>query len=65
MFTINQELLYKTLSEIVDRIEKCGASIELTHAVSLTSDLRQAVGNEYNPPNPHALVRVIDATTDK
>jgi len=60
MFTIDQELLYRTLSEIVDRIEACGASPELTHAVSLTSNLRQAVGNKHNPANPYALVQVVE-----
>ena len=58
---INQDLLYKTLSEIVDRIEVCGASVELTNAVSLTSDLRQVVGNEYNKPDPYALIRVVES----
>ena len=58
---IGQELLYKTLGEIVNRIEACGASAELTHAVVLASDLSQAVGNQYNPANPHALERVIEA----
>lgn len=62
MFTINQELLFKALREIGDRIEACGASPELTHAVSLTSDLRQAVGNQHNPASPYALLRVIEAT---
>ena len=59
MFTVDQELLYKTLGEIIDRIEACGASVELTRAVSLTSDLSQAIGNKYNPSDPYALIRVI------
>jgi hypothetical protein len=62
MYAINQELLYKTLREIGRRIEACGASPELTHAVCLTSDLSSAVGNKENPADPYALLRVIKAT---
>ena len=58
MYTIKQNFLHKALGEIVDRIEACGASVELTHAVSLTSDLQRAVGNEYNPSDPYSLIRV-------
>lgn len=58
---IDQEFLFKVLEEITNRIEKCGASIELTNAVSLVSDLRQAIGNKYNPASEYALKRVIDA----
>ena len=58
--TINQETLYKAVGEIVDRIEACGASIEITHAVSFASDLRQAIGNQYNPADPYSLCRVVD-----
>lgn len=58
---VSQEMLYAALGKIVDRIEACGASIELTHAVTLASDLRQAVGNRFNPANSYALDRVIDA----
>jgi len=59
-YTINQETLYKVIGEIVDRIEACGASVELTNAVSLASVLRRAIGNEYNPADPYSLCRVID-----
>jgi hypothetical protein len=45
---ITSEFLCAALTEICYRIEKCGASVELTNAVSLASDLRQAVdGNAY------------------
>ena len=57
---IDQEFLFKALEEIVNRIELCGASPELTAAVSLASDLRQAIGNKWNPANEYALQRVID-----
>ncbi len=53
-----QEFLFAAMGEIVNRIERCGASIELTHAVSLASDLRQAIGNQFNPANSYALDRV-------
>lgn len=54
----DQEFLFAALGEIVDRIERCGASPGLTHAVSLASDLRQAIGNQWNPGNKYALERV-------
>lgn len=52
------EFLFAALGEIVNRIELCGASIELTNAVSLASDLRQAIGNQWNYANTFALKRV-------
>lgn len=55
---IEQEFLFQAIGEIINRIEKCGASIELTHAVSLASDLHSAIGNKWNPANSYALERV-------
>jgi hypothetical protein len=55
---IDQEFLFAALSEIIARIERCGASPELTHAVSLASDLLLAIGNQWNPPSPYAFERV-------
>ena len=52
------ELSYAALGELVQRIEKCGASIELTNAVTLCSDLRMAIGNRWNPKDKYAEVRV-------
>ena len=60
-YTVDRDVLYKALGEIVDKIEACGASPELTDAVSLTSDLRSAVGNEYNPANVYSLIRVLES----
>jgi hypothetical protein len=54
----DQEFLFVALGEIVNRIERCGASPELTNSVSLASDLRQAIGNQWNPANTYALERV-------
>lgn len=51
---ITQDFLLKALTEICYRIEKCGASVELTNAVSLASDLRQAVNGD-----PYAFGRVV------
>lgn len=65
MFTINRDLLYKALLEIGGRIEACGASPELTNAVTLTSDLRAAVGDQYNPADSYALLRVLKAIESK
>ena len=50
--------IYAALREIVDRVERCGASPELTHAVTLASDLAQAIGNRWNPPYKAAVERV-------
>ena len=50
--------IYEALREIGYRIEICGASEELTHAVTLVSDLRLAVGNEWNTPDKSAANRV-------
>lgn len=61
MKATDPEFLFAVLGEIVNRIELCGASTELTHAVSITSDLRQAIGNQYNPSNDYALERVKNA----
>lgn len=55
---IDQEFIFAALGEIINRIELCGASVELTHAVSLASDLRQAVGNKHNQANSFAFERV-------
>lgn len=55
---LDKEFLFSALCEIIDRIERCGASTQLTHAVSLTADLRQAIGNKWNPGNSYALERV-------
>ena len=59
--SIDPEFLFLALREIANRIERCGASPELTHAVSMTSDLMQAVGNKSNPGNSYALERVAAA----
>lgn len=56
-----QDLIFAALQELGDRIEKCGASPQLTHAVSLCSDLRSMVGNKHNPPNDYAMRRVMEA----
>ena len=56
--TADREFLFSVLGEIVSRIERCGASLELTSAVSLAFDLKQAIGNQWNPANPYALERV-------
>lgn len=58
MSTLTNAEVYRALQEIGYRIERCGASVELTHAVSLVSDLRQAIGNVWNPPDKYAAERV-------
>ena len=52
------ELAYQALRELVNRIERCGASVELTHAVTLAADMQQAVGNRWNPRDKYAEARV-------
>jgi hypothetical protein len=51
-------LAYQALRELVNRIERCGASVELTHAVILASDMQQAVGNRWNQRDKYAEERV-------
>ena len=58
---IDPEFLFIAIGEIVDRIERCGASPELTDAVSLASDLRFAIGNKFNNANIYAYERVKSA----
>ena len=55
------DLAWPALGELVDRIEVCGASPELTHAVTLASDLMRAVGNQWNPRDKQAVERVLAA----
>ncbi len=57
-FLADQETMFAALGELALRIECCGASLELTRASSLCNDIRQAVGNKYNPPNHYAADRV-------
>ena len=52
------ELAWPALRELVDRIERCGASPDLTHAVTLASDLMRTVGNKWNPRDKYADERV-------
>lgn len=52
------ELLWPALGELCLRIEKCGASESLTHAVTLASDLRSAVGDRWNPRDKYAEQRI-------
>lgn len=53
--------VHSALYLLCRRIEACGASPELTHAVTLASDLMRAVGNQYNPADPFAAERVRQA----
>lgn len=55
---IGRDLAWAGVRELCARIEACGASPELTHAVTLASDLMQAIGNVDNPANQHAKERV-------
>lgn len=54
----NDDFIYDALREVIYRIEKCGASTELTNAVSLASDLCSAIGSSYNKPSFFAKERV-------
>ena len=55
-----RELLYRIVRQLVDRIESCGASPRLTHAVCLASDLAAAIGNARNPAAVHEFHRLMD-----
>mgnify|MGYP001607783306 CR=1 FL=1 len=52
------DLAWLALGELTQRIERCGASIELTNAVTLCSDLRMAFGNRWNARDKYAEERV-------
>ena len=52
--------LHAALGILIHRIEACGGSPELTAAVMLASDIRQSVGNRWNPANEYAAQRVRD-----
>ena len=56
--------IYAALRELGERLERCGASLELTHAVTLASDLREAIGNDWNQPDTYAAQRVRAAILD-
>ena len=56
-----REFVFAVLGKLVDRIEACGASPALTNAAILASDLRSAVGNQWNKPDPHAAQRALQA----
>lgn len=53
--------LFAALGLAMQKIEAAGASPELTAAVVLVSDIRSAVGNEWNPATPEAAERVKQA----
>lgn len=55
---MDQETIFAALGELTRRIEACGASVELTHAVTLCSDLRMAIGDQWNPADKYAEERV-------
>lgn len=56
---LNQEELYEALGLLIQKIEACGASVQLTDAVILASDISAAVGNKWNRPQAEraAMVR--------
>lgn len=53
--------LFAALHKLVDKIEACGASTELTDAVVFATDIMSATGNEHNPANEFAAKRVLEA----
>ena len=58
LYPRHDKYLYAALREIVNRIELCGASPELTNAVSLASDLAAAIGDRHNNQDKNAAYRV-------
>lgn len=55
---LNQEEIYAGLTKLIRYIEQCGASTELTNAVVFASEIKQAVGNQWNKPNEMAAQHV-------
>jgi hypothetical protein len=55
---LNQEELYAAMGKLINHIEACGGSPQLTTTVMLASDINQAIGNQWNPASEHAAQRV-------
>lgn len=55
---LTQSEIHAALRQLIDKIEACGASTELTAAVVLAGDIKDAVGNEHNPASPFSANRV-------
>lgn len=60
MLNDEQELIFAALLELGDRIEKCGGSPELTHALTLCCAIRGAIGNRWNPPDENSRTYLIN-----
>jgi hypothetical protein len=52
---LESDKVFAALQHSIDMIEKCGASPELTAAVSFTSGLMGAFGNRWNAPRDYAV----------
>lgn len=55
---LTQEELYAAMGKLINHIEACGGSPQLTTTVMLASDISQAIGNQWNPANEYAAQRV-------
>lgn len=60
---LSQDALFSALGILLKSIEDCGASPELTRAVTLASDIRRAVGDRHNKACSYAADRVRAAFT--
>lgn len=58
---LTQDEIHAALGLAMQKIEAAGASVELTAAVTIVGDCREAVGNKWNPANEYAARRVRDA----
>ena len=58
---LQQEDIYAALGKAMQKIEAAGASPELTAAVVIVGDVRQSIGNQWNPADRYAAQRVRDA----
>lgn len=58
---LSQQEVYAAMGILIAKIEKCGASTELTSAVVLAGDIRRAVGNRWNHPSEFAADQVRSA----
>lgn len=59
-FTVSDDLIYDTLTEIAEHIEKGGANEHLTEAITLTTALQRSMGNEFNRPDHYELLNLIE-----
>jgi hypothetical protein len=57
----SRDLLYGALTLAMQKVERLGASKELTDLVVLLGNVKSVIGNRWNPANPYALKPLVTA----